>query len=173
MQGLCRGIERHPCNQVRVVHRRCTCPCPPQPSMPCCMQASSVQAAHLLLKCVEDAIDKQLLQTRIDLSCAQVADDLLGSFHDHAPVGLALILQVLHHAGHNLCTAYLQQGRLSYSVPGTTETRSSAQPSSGRKMCLSCWGWGMFPVVAQAAGMLSACWCAPRPSATPQCTCLP
>lgn len=64
--------------------------------------------SHLLLEGIEDAVDEELLEPGVNIGSAQVLDDLIHRLHDHAAVRLALVLQVLHNAPHNLRTAHLQ-----------------------------------------------------------------
>ena len=48
---------------------------------------------RLLLEGIEDAIDEELLQSRVDVCRALVLDALLDGLHHHAPVRLILVLQ--------------------------------------------------------------------------------
>mmetsp|Transcript_8558 Transcript_8558/g.17750 ORF Transcript_8558/g.17750 Transcript_8558/m.17750 type:complete len:1008 (+) Transcript_8558:1222-4245(+) len=57
---------------------------------------------RLLLEGVEDAVDEQLLQARVDVRRALVLHALLNRLHHHAPVRLPLVLQVLHDARHDV-----------------------------------------------------------------------
>mmetsp|Transcript_22262 Transcript_22262/g.30963 ORF Transcript_22262/g.30963 Transcript_22262/m.30963 type:complete len:290 (-) Transcript_22262:776-1645(-) len=61
----------------------------------------------LLLEGVKDAVDQQLLQSRVNVRSALVLDALLNGLHDHAAIGLGLVLQVLHYSGHNVRDPHL------------------------------------------------------------------
>mmetsp|Transcript_11357 Transcript_11357/g.20623 ORF Transcript_11357/g.20623 Transcript_11357/m.20623 type:complete len:664 (+) Transcript_11357:201-2192(+) len=50
----------------------------------------------LLLERVEDSVNEPLLEPLVDLARAQVSQDLRYYLHDHPPVGLALVLQILN-----------------------------------------------------------------------------
>mmetsp|Transcript_9935 Transcript_9935/g.17046 ORF Transcript_9935/g.17046 Transcript_9935/m.17046 type:complete len:337 (-) Transcript_9935:2069-3079(-) len=62
---------------------------------------------RLLLEGVQDAVDEELLQTRVDVGRALVLHALLDGLHHHAAVRLALVLQILHNAAHDVCHAHL------------------------------------------------------------------
>jgi len=50
----------------------------------------------LLLEGIEDAVDESLFELHVDDHHAEVGEDLLHGLHDHAPVGLAFILEVVN-----------------------------------------------------------------------------
>mmetsp|Transcript_146 Transcript_146/g.351 ORF Transcript_146/g.351 Transcript_146/m.351 type:complete len:636 (+) Transcript_146:233-2140(+) len=61
----------------------------------------------LLLERKQDAVDEQLLKARVHVRRTERRHHLVDRLHDHAPVRLALVLEVLHHTRHNVRRADL------------------------------------------------------------------
>ncbi len=61
----------------------------------------------LLLESVQNAVDQLLLQPRVNVRRPKVRQRLLQSLHDHLPVRLVLVLQVVHDPRDNLARADL------------------------------------------------------------------
>eukprot|EP00955_Chlamydomonas_euryale_P007439 78823-Chlamydomonas_euryale.AAC.16 len=62
----------------------------------------------LLLERKQDAVDEQLLKARVHVRRTERRHHLVDRLHDHAPVRLALVLEVLHHTRHNVRRADLR-----------------------------------------------------------------
>mmetsp|Transcript_29025 Transcript_29025/g.67289 ORF Transcript_29025/g.67289 Transcript_29025/m.67289 type:complete len:780 (-) Transcript_29025:1289-3628(-) len=63
--------------------------------------------ARLLLERIQDTVNQLLLQPRVDLGGAEVGHDLLQRLHHHLAVRLALVLEVLDKARHDLPRTHL------------------------------------------------------------------
>mmetsp|Transcript_30967 Transcript_30967/g.55423 ORF Transcript_30967/g.55423 Transcript_30967/m.55423 type:complete len:657 (+) Transcript_30967:141-2111(+) len=62
---------------------------------------------RLLLKRVQDAVDEELLKPRVHVRRPQRLHHLVHRLHHHPTVRLALVLQILHHAAHDLRAPHL------------------------------------------------------------------
>ena len=60
----------------------------------------------LLLERIQNSINELLLQPGVDIGRAHAAHDLLDGLHDHLPVLLVLVLQVVHEAVDDLGGAH-------------------------------------------------------------------